>query len=207
MKTSFLIFASILTSAAAATRTELVRNAKVIASEEIVRPAEMESSTSEFPSVTVFFSAGTVQTTSAAGQPETRTVKPGDVIYWEPHAGRISAGGSTELHFFRIEFCGPASAAKWGTTGFAPDYKLLVENDHARAYNIRIPAGSSEPRHTHHDRIVVCLSGAQLRHVLDDGSEQDSTLETGQCLWRLGQTHIGKNIGKTDLWVIAIEPK
>lgn len=207
MKTSFLIFASIISAATAATRTELVRNAKVIASEEIVKPAEMESASSEFPSVTVFVGAGTVQTTSAAGQPETRTVKPGDVIYWEPRAGRIKAGGSAELHFFRIEFCGPASAVKWGTTGFAPDYQLLVENDHARAYNIRIPAGSSEPRHTHHDRIVVCLSGAQLRHVLDDKSEQDSTIETGQCLWRLAQTHIGKNIGKTDLWVIAIEPK
>jgi len=50
------------------------------------------------------------------------------------------------------------------------------------------------------------VGGAQLRSPAD-GHEENSTLKTGDCLWRKGQTHIGKNIGTTDLWVIAIEPK
>jgi hypothetical protein len=54
---------------------------------------------------------------------------------------------------------------------------------------------------------VVCLSGAQLEHILPDGEKQPSTLETGEVVWRLGATHIGHNMGRTDLWVIAIEPK
>jgi hypothetical protein len=32
-------------------------------------------------------------------------------------------------------------------------------------------------------------------------------LKTGETAWRRAQTHIGKNVGKTDLWVIAMEPK
>ena len=30
---------------------------------------------------------------------------------------------------------------------------------------------------------------------------------TGEIAWRRGGTHIGHNLGKTDLWVIAVEPK
>ena len=121
--------------------------------------------------------------------------------------GRIAATGGMEVRLVRIEFCGSESKATWGRTGLAPNYKLLIENGYARIYDIRMAAGTSEPLHTHHDRVVVCLSGAQLRHVLPDGHTEDSSLKTGDCLWRLGQTHVGRNIGQTDLWVIAVEPK
>jgi hypothetical protein len=95
----------------------------------------------------------------------------------------------------------------WGMTGLAPNYKMLVEDRYARAYDIKIPAQTFEPQHTHHDRVVVSLSGAELEHILPDGTKQPSTLKTGEVVWRLGATHIGHNLGHTDLWVIAIEPK
>jgi hypothetical protein len=61
--------------------------------------------------------------------------------------------------------------------------------------------------HSHHERVVICLSGASLEHVLPDGRKQPSTLETGQIAWRLGGAHQGHNMGTTNLWVIAVEPK
>jgi hypothetical protein len=84
---------------------------------------------------------------------------------------------------------------------------MLAENQYARAYDIRILPHTFEPQHTHHDRVVVCLSGAELEHILPDGTHQPSTLETGEIVWRLGATHVGHNLGTTDLWVIAVEPK
>jgi hypothetical protein len=42
---------------------------------------------------------------------------------------------------------------------------------------------------------------------MPDGHEEPSTLKTGEIAWRLGSTHIGQNVGKTDLWAIAVEPK
>ena len=111
------------------------------------------------------------------------------------------------MHFVRVEFLGAGSAEMWGMTGLAPNYKMLVEDRYARAYDIKIPAQTFEPQHTHHDRVVVSLSGAELEHILPDGTKQPSTLKTGEVVWRLGATHIGHNLGHTDLWVIAIEPK
>jgi hypothetical protein len=40
-----------------------------------------------------------------------------------------------------------------------------------------------------------------------DRAKEPSTLKTGEIAWRAGGTHVGHNLGKTDLWVIAIEPK
>lgn len=115
--------------------------------------------------------------------------------------------GSSALHYVRVDFLGPGGEQTWGRTGLAPHYKLLFENKYARVCDIRIPAHSNEPQHTHHDRVVICLSGAKLKHLYPDGREEASTLTTGESAWRRGGTHIGQNLGGTNLWVIAVEPK
>ena len=206
MKSLLPIFLSLGALAVAATPTMPINNDRVTAYEEKLQAGETEGADGGLPSITVFLSDGIIQRASTTG-PATTTVKRGDVIFRGPREGRITATGPTGMQLMRIEFHHAESKITWGTSGFAPDYKMLVENGYARTYDIRIAAGKSEPMHSHHDRVVVCLSGAQLRHVLADGQQQDSSLETGQCLWRLGQTHVGNNIGKTDLWVIAFVPK
>jgi hypothetical protein len=207
MKTCAAVFLPLAALSTDVTQLYLVRNEKVAVFEEIVRPAETESAGDGLASITIFLNEGSIRLAPDEGKPVTRSVKRGDVIFRTPHDGKISDQGAGEIRLLRIEFRARESAEVWGTTGLAPDYKVLVENGYARVYNIRIPAGSSEPRHTHYDRVVVCLSGARLRHLMPDGHEEDSTLVTGQCVWRLGQTHVGKNIGSTDFWAIAIEPK
>lgn len=207
MKTFFVIYFALVSLAMATTRITMIRNDRVIAYEEIVHPAETESSSEGFANVTVFLSAGLIGIAPDSGKPVTRTVRLGEVIFRGPHDGKISAVGTDEIHFMRIEFCGKESKEMWGRAGIPPDYALLIENGFARVYEIRIPAGGGEPLHTHHDRVVVCLSGAQLRHLFPNGREENSTLKTWQCAWRLGQTHVGRNIGNSDFWAIAIEPK
>ncbi len=207
MKKLILVYLAVVGCALAATRTEKVRNDRVIAYEETLAPAETESSTEGLPNVTVFLTGGTVTGIADDGRTTTTVVKRGDVIFRGAKAGPLRDTGTAEMRFVRVEFRGKASTETWGTAGFAPDYRMLVENGYVRTYNIQIAAGHSEPQHTHHERVVVALSGADLRHVLPDGHQEDSSLKTGEVLWRLGQTHVGKNIGQTDLWVIAIEPK
>ncbi len=207
MKKITLIYLSVLSWAVAATRIERVRNERVIAYEQALAPAEAETSADNLPSVVVFLSDGTVSDAGSGTTAVPFAVKRGQVIFRDAKAAPFRDAGSTTVRFIRVEFPGKASDETWGERGFAPDYRMLVENGFVRCYNITIPAGLSEPQHTHRDRVVVCLSGAELRHVLPDGHQEDSSIKTGDCLWRLGQTHVGKNIGKTDLWVIAIEPK
>jgi hypothetical protein len=54
---------------------------------------------------------------------------------------------------------------------------------------------------------VICLSGAELKHILPNGKEEPSSLKTGEIAWRPAATHAGVNLSKTNLWVIAVEPK
>jgi hypothetical protein len=207
MKKLLLVYLAVMSCALAATRTEKIRNDRVIAYEETLAPAETESSTEGLPNVTVFLTDGRVTGIAEDGRTTTMVVKRGEVIFRGAKAGPLRVTGTTEMRFVRVEFLGKASAETWGTAGFAPDYRMLFENGYVRTYNIQMAAGHSEPQHSHHERVVVALSGADLRHVLPDGHQEDSSLKTGDVLFRPASTHIGKNIGKTDLWVIAIEPK
>lgn len=206
MKIPFVICATASACAlAAATPVEKIKNERVVALEFSLQPGESEPAGSGQPSAVVFLGDGNVEL-SIERKVAVRAVKRGEVIFREANGAALRAT-SAAVRFVRIEFPGGGDDFVWGTKGFAPDYKMIVENRYARVYDIHIPAGGSEPQHTHRNRVVVCLSGAKLRHVLPDGSEQDSSIARDDCLWRLGQTHVGKNIGATDLWVIAIEPK
>jgi hypothetical protein len=197
---------SVLT-AFAASSVEKIRNEKVVVTEERLSPGEVEAGLDRLPSVVVYMSGGAIEVAKAGGSTRKEKVKEGQTEFLPAEAGALKNGGSAELHFVRIDFETAGRSETWGSSGLSPHYLMLLENKYARAYDIKIPAQTFEPQHTHHDRVVVCLSGAELEHILPDGTKQPSTLKTGEVGWRLGATHTGHNLGHTDLWVIAVEPK
>jgi len=190
----------------AASSVEKFRNEKVAVAESTVAPGQQEPA-AKLPSVIVYMSSGTVQIVPASGATRKDTVKQGDAAFLPEGTGTLTNAGPAPLHFARISFLTMGGPDTWGKTGLPPNYTLLVENKLARVYEIKIPAHGSEPQHTHNARVVVALSGAQLEHILPDGTHETSTLKTGEIAWRPAATHIGHNLGATDLWVIAIEPK
>lgn len=141
------------------------------------------------------------------------TTHPAAIVYFDGHVefkpspAQIRNTGPTMSRFVEIQFLGGGSGETWGAAGLSPTNKIILENHYARIYEIRVPAGAHEPQHTHKNRVIVCLSGAQIKHTLPDGKEEISNLKTGDILWRAGVTHVGYNQGRTDLWVIAVEPK
>ena len=203
----FLLICSLLVAGTVATAAsvEKIKNDRVVAQEISLQAGETEPAGGGGPSLTVFLTDAYLLKVTADKSVTSRVAR-GGTFFREATGPKITAA-ATPVRFVRIEFPGSGDDFVWGTKGFAPDYKLLLENRFARIYDIRIAALASEPQHTHRDRVVVCLSGAKLRHVLPDGHEEDSSIATGDCLWRKGQTHVGKNIGDTPLWVIALEPK
>jgi hypothetical protein len=190
-----------------AATAEVFRNDKVIVTEETLAPGEQESVAGEHASVVVFLSGDAVQGKYVDGRQRQDAVLRGEVL--NEAAGRriVTNVGHTALRLVRVEFLTAGGDDIWGMTGLPPNYKVDFEDGHSRTYEIRIAAHAWEPQHTHHARVVVCLNGAQLEHILPDGSKQSSTLKTDEVAWREGQTHTGHNLGDTDLWVIAIEPK
>lgn len=202
------IFAFLLPAvhALAETKTEIIRNEKVIVVERTLKAGESATIPADRPHVIVYLDAGSIpDSTSATAQAQ--PVKRGDVLFRPAQSAALKNAGSSDLRLVSIEFVGKGGTLNWGTSGLAPSYKFLFENPFARVYDVKIAAGTSEPLHTHHDRAVVCLSGAELEHLMSDGQRQTSSLKTGEVVWRPGATHIGQNLGKTDLWVICIEPK
>jgi hypothetical protein len=209
IRSSFCVFAVILLplpGIVAAAPTEKIRNEKVSVVEQTLAPYETVSLPADRASVVVYLDNGSIETTTSPGKPQASTVKRGEAVF-ESHTEAIKNVGSSALRIVCAEYLGKGGSENWGTAGLAPDYRLLFENQYGRVYDIRMAAGKSEPLHSHYDRVVVCLSGAELEHEMPDGRKETSSLKTGEIAWRRAATHVGHNLGKTDLWVIAIEPK
>jgi hypothetical protein len=204
--TAFSLFAA-LQVAFAASSTEKFRNEKVIVLEETLAPAETEAKPINLPSMVVYMAGKCAEIVETARKPQETAVTEGGVLFQQANSGVLRNTGETPLHFVRIGYLTDGSSEIWGMTGLSPNYKMLLEDRYGRAYDIKIPAGTKEPQHTHHDRVVISLSGAKLEHILPSGQIQPSTLQTGEIVWRLGGTHVGHNMGSTNLWVIAVEPK
>jgi len=186
----------------AADLSQPLENSQVSVTEHTLQPGQSLSLDDQRPSVLVYFEGNSFST--GAGKLE---VRRGETVFLPAATKTIRDTGSAPLHFVRIAFLDQGSSETWGMQGLPSNYKMVLENRFTRVYDIRIPAHFKEPLHTHHGRIVVCLSGARLEHLLPDGRIQPSTLTTGEVVWRPGQTHVGHNIGNTNLWAIAIEPK
>jgi hypothetical protein len=195
----------------AGVQTEKVRNDKVLVVEQILAPGEALSLPGERAGVVVYLDAGSVEITPLITplqeKPRTETVKRGEAVFQPPQAGTVKNTGPAALRVVWTEYLGKGGSETWGPAGLAPNYKVIFENRYGRVYDIQMAAGTSEPLHSHHDRVVICLSGAELMHEMPDGRKENATLKTGEIGWRLATTHVGHNLGKTDLWVIAIEPK
>jgi len=190
-----------------AATSEVLRNEKVIVTEEALAPGEQEIVAGAHASVVVFLSGDAVQGKYVDGRERQDALQRGEVLNEAAGRRTVTNTGRTPLRLVRVEFRTSGSGETWGMTGLPPNYNVLFEDEHSRTYEIRIAVHAWEPQHTHHARVVVCLNGAQLEHILPDGSKQPSTLKTDEVTWREGQTHTGHNLGDTDLWVIAIEPK
>lgn len=185
----------------------ILRNDRVTATKIALDQGESVSIDGKHPAVNVFSTAGSLEFAITGGSAVQNRVSRGDAVFVPAQAGVLKNAGHAMVSFVRIELLSSGSADIWGDTGLSPHYKLLIENQYVRVYDIKIPSDTKEPQHTHKDRVVVCLSGATLKHVMPDGREESSTLHTGEVAWRKGGTHVGQNLGTTDLWAIAVEPK
>lgn len=191
----------------AASSVQKVKNEQVSVTEDTLAPGEAEILSSARPSMVVYLSGGSVAVNRGNSASAKETVNRGETVFEPTGTTSLKNAGSSQMRIVRVEFLTQGKPEIWGMTGLPPNYKILVENRYARAYDIEIAPNSFEQRHTHHDRVVICLSGATLEHILANGQKQPSSLKTGEIAWRPGATHVGHNMGSTELWVICVEPK
>jgi beta-alanine degradation protein BauB len=86
-------------------------------------------------------------------------------------------------------------------------YKLVLENDRTRVFDVRFKPGQKAEMHGHPDHVVYVLSDYILNLTGPDGITQEVPLKAGQAFWMNAGPHAAVNIGKTEGHAVVIEFK
>ena len=86
-------------------------------------------------------------------------------------------------------------------------YKMVMENERVRVFDVRFKPGQKTVMHTHPDHVIYVLSDYTLDLSLPDGSRQEIPLKEGQSFFMNGGPHAAVNIGKTEGHALVVELK
>jgi quercetin dioxygenase-like cupin family protein len=86
-------------------------------------------------------------------------------------------------------------------------YKLLLENERVRVFDVRFRPGQKAIMHGHPDHIIYVLADGSLKLTLPDGSSQEVPLKAGQAIFMAAGPHATENVGKSEAHNLAIELK
>jgi hypothetical protein len=90
----------------------------------------------------------------------------------------------------------------------APDtQKLVIDNAFVRVFDIRVPPGVMEARHSHPHGVTVALTDYDNETRVDGGRWVRSHTKAGEVKWAEPVTHEARNVGATEQHVIRIELK
>lgn len=88
------------------------------------------------------------------------------------------------------------------------NYKLVLENEHVRVIEARIPPGTVEPPHRHLSGISIAMADYDIEHLQPNGEWTASMKRTpGVAYWSDGSVHQVRNVGTTTSHTIRIELK
>jgi quercetin dioxygenase-like cupin family protein len=86
-------------------------------------------------------------------------------------------------------------------------YKLVMENDRVRVFEVRFKPGQKTVMHGHPDHVVYVLADYTLNLMLPNGTSQEVPLKAGQAMWISAGPHAAQNIGTTEGHALVIELK
>ena len=87
----------------------------------------------------------------------------------------------------------------------AENYRTLMENEHVRVLEMKLPAGATDSQHSHPNETVYFLSGGTVRIHLPEGNPIEAELPNGHVMWHDAWTHKVENVGETDIHAIIVE--
>jgi beta-alanine degradation protein BauB len=86
-------------------------------------------------------------------------------------------------------------------------YRMVMENDRVRVFEVRFEPGQRAVMHGHPDHVVYVLADYTLNLMLPDGGSQEVPLKAGQALWIGAGPHAAQNIGTTEGRALVVELK
>jgi quercetin dioxygenase-like cupin family protein len=86
-------------------------------------------------------------------------------------------------------------------------YKLVLDNDRVRVFEVRFKPGQKAVMHGHPDHLVYVLEDYTLNLMLPDGKSQEVQLKAGQAIFMGAGPHAAENIGKKEGRALVVELK
>jgi beta-alanine degradation protein BauB len=86
-------------------------------------------------------------------------------------------------------------------------YKLVMENERVRVFDVQFKPGQKAEMHGHPDHVIYVLSDYTVNLMLPDGSSQKVPLEAGQAIFMGAGPHAAVNIGQTKGHALVVELK
>lgn len=86
--------------------------------------------------------------------------------------------------------------------------KLIIENMFVRVWDIHVPPGTFEAKHSHARGVTIAMSDYDNEtKSIPDGKISRGHTKLGEVKWAEPVTHEARNIGTTEQHVIRIELK
>ena len=85
-------------------------------------------------------------------------------------------------------------------------YKLIMENDRVRVFNVTFQPDDKAVMHHHPDHVVYVLKGGKAK-LTSQGKTDILDLKTGEAIFLKAQSHEAENIGQTTLDLLVVELK
>lgn len=86
-------------------------------------------------------------------------------------------------------------------------YKLLLENDRIRVFDVVFKPGQVAVMHSHPDHLVYVMKDATLKLAFPNGTSQEISVKAGQALFLGAQAHETTNVGATEAHNLVVELK
>jgi quercetin dioxygenase-like cupin family protein len=89
----------------------------------------------------------------------------------------------------------------------AKTIQVKLENDRVRVLEAVLQPGDKEQLHNHPSYVTYVLAGGTVRIHGADGTVRESTVRTGDVIYRDPVTHWAENIGDTPVRFLLVELK
>jgi quercetin dioxygenase-like cupin family protein len=85
-------------------------------------------------------------------------------------------------------------------------YKLKMENDRIRVFDVTFNIGEKAASHNHPDHMVYVLEGGKMR-LTSEGKTDILDLIDGDVIFLKAQSHEAENIGQSTIELLVVELK
>jgi len=85
-------------------------------------------------------------------------------------------------------------------------YKLKMENDRVRLFDVTFRIGDKAVMHHHPDHVVYVLEGGKMK-LTSEGKTDILDLKDGDAMFLNAQSHEAENIGQSTLELLVVELK